>query len=82
MNITAVMKLTNTCNFGALKDGHVRDRLVHGIGDDTVRRRLLDKKTLTLEKCLEILSSSQIASQTTEEISTEESLTHTMVRYT
>ena len=43
--LKAVMKLANTCNFGALKDGHVRDRLVHGIEDDTVRQRLLTEVT-------------------------------------
>ena len=71
MNTYIAMKLANTCNFGAPKDSYVRDRLVHGIGDDTVRQRLLDKKTLTLEKCPEILRSSQVASQRTQEISTD-----------
>lgn len=74
--ITAVMKLANTCNFGALKDSHIRDRLVHGIRDDGVRQKLLGKKTLTLEKCLDILRSSQVTSQRAQEISTEESPTH------
>ena len=54
------MKLSNTCNFGGLKDDHVRDRLVTGIRDDATRQRLQEKKKLTLTKCLEVLRSSQV----------------------
>ena len=66
--VTAVMKLSNTCNFGGFKDDHVRDRLVHGICGDTTRRKLLGKKKLTLTKCLETLRSSQVTSQQAQEI--------------
>lgn len=73
--ITAATKLANSCNFGVMKDNQVRDRLVHGIRDDTSRQRLLAQKTLTLEKRLDIFRSSQVASQRAQEISTEESPT-------
>ena len=58
--ITAVMKLADTCDFGTLKDRHIRDRPVSGIRDDSVRHKLLGKKDLTLAKCLDILRSSQV----------------------
>ena len=79
-NITAVLKLADTCNFGTLKESHIRDRLVSGIHDDSVRHKLLGKKDLTLVKCLDILRSSQVTHQRAQEISSEESATTHTVR--
>ena len=31
--------LANTCELGSLKDGFIRDHLVCGIGDDSVRKK-------------------------------------------
>ena len=70
--VTAAMKLADSCNFGALKDSHIRDRLVHGIRDDFVRFKLLVKKQLGLAKCLEILRSSQITFRRAQELSVDE----------
>ena len=38
--VTAVMKLADSCNFGALKNNHIRDSLVHEFRDDSVRFKL------------------------------------------
>ena len=65
--ITAVMKISDACNFGALRDSHIRDRLV--------RHKLFGKKDLTLAKCLEILRTSQVTSHRAQEISADESVT-------
>ena len=78
--ITAVLKLADTCNFGTLKESHIRDRLVSGIHDDSVRHKLLGEKDLTLVKCLDILRSSQVTHQRAQEISSEESATAHTVR--
>lgn len=46
--------------FGAIRESHIRDRLVHGIRDDMERHKLVGKKDLTLAKFFEILRTSQV----------------------
>ena len=46
--VTAVLKLAGECNFGGLKESHIRDILVSGTRDDSARQKLLGKKGLTL----------------------------------
>ena len=41
--ITALYKLSSTCNFGTMTDRLIKDRLVIGIRDDKVREKLLAK---------------------------------------
>ena len=41
--ITALMKLSESCGFGALRETLVRDRLILGVQDDRVRQKLLGK---------------------------------------
>ena len=40
---TALRALTATCEFGTLKDEIIRDRLVCGIAENSVRRKLLQE---------------------------------------
>ena len=47
--ITALYKLSSTCNFGTMTDRLIKDRLVIGIRDDKVREKLLAKEQLDLE---------------------------------
>ena len=46
--------LASTCEFGSLTDELVRDRLVVGISDENVRKRVLQEPSLTLSTCLDI----------------------------
>ena len=50
---------TKTCEFGTLIDGCIRDRIVGGIIDDSMRNRLLQKADLTLEKAIDMCRSSE-----------------------
>ena len=59
---TALRGLAATCEFGALKDEMIRDRLVCGITENSVRRKLLQEPKLSLEKCLDICRSAEATS--------------------
>ncbi len=48
--ITALYSLVDTCNYGALKEEMLRDRLVVGIKDKTMSQKLQMMADLTLEK--------------------------------
>ena len=41
--VTALMKLSESCGFGTLRESLVRDRLILGVKDDKVREKLLRK---------------------------------------
>ena len=58
----ALRALAATCEFGELKDEMIRDRLVCGIADNSVRRKLLQEPKLSLEKCLDICRSADATS--------------------
>ena len=53
--ITRLRQLVKGCNYGELTDRMIRDRIVAGIRDDELRRKLLEERDLTLkiavEKC-------------------------------
>ena len=53
----ALRALAETCDFGALKNPLIRDRIVCGVRDNAVRRKLLQESKLTLEKCVDIILS-------------------------
>ena len=59
---TALRALAATCEFGVLKDEMIRDRLVCGITENNVRRKLLQEPKLSLEKCLVICRSAEATS--------------------
>ena len=46
--------LAEFCNYGATLDDMLRDRLVCGINDDHIQRRLLEEEKLTFQKTMEI----------------------------
>ena len=52
--LTAVRTLADTCDFKALQNDMIRDRIVCGIANVTTQRQMLQKKNLTLEGCIEI----------------------------
>lgn len=59
--LTSVKKLSSTCNFGDLKDSLIRDRIVSGIFDKNLKDRLLREDNLTLEKCIKMCKTSELA---------------------
>ena len=58
--VTVLKNLANTCEFGALKESLIRDRIVFGIQDSSVRERLLRDAKLTLETAIEKVRSSEL----------------------
>lgn len=48
--IRAVKQLADRCDFGEFKSQAIRDRLVFGIGDRDLQKRLIDKGDLTLSE--------------------------------
>ena len=50
--VNALGALAETCDFGALKDQLIRDRIVCGVRDNAVRRKLLQESKLALKNVL------------------------------
>jgi hypothetical protein len=61
--IAALHKLADTCEFGALRDQLVRDRIVVGIRDVKLSERLQLDPDLTLEKAVTVVHQSEHNSQ-------------------
>ena len=54
---SSLREMSLNCDFGALADSLIRDRIVVGIRDSASRKRLLYEKDLSLTKCLDIARS-------------------------
>ena len=56
--VTALHTLAKTCNFcDCMRDSIIRDRIVLGIQDHRTRKRLLQERSLTLSKCIDLCKS-------------------------
>ena len=62
--LAELRKLVKTCDFGAVEDSTVRDRIVMGIRDDTTRRKLLQTRKLDLKSAIDICRASESAIRT------------------
>lgn len=51
--VTRLRKKAATCEYGALRDELIRDKIVIGITNENTRRRLLREKDLTLASAIE-----------------------------
>ncbi|XP_073251790.1 uncharacterized protein [Porites lutea] len=60
--VTRLRKLAASCEYGALTDEFIRDRLVIGLKNQGDKVRLLREKPLTLQKAIEMCTSSETAS--------------------
>ena len=60
--VTELKSKAKDCEFGLLHDSLIRDRIVCGIRDDSVRRRLLREADLTLEKAIDVCRANEITS--------------------
>ena len=52
--LSRLRKLAKTCNYGPLQDELIKDRIVVGIQDNSVCKRLLQEESLTLNRCIDI----------------------------
>ena len=57
--VTTLRVLAETCEFGTLEDDLIRDRLVCGVRDKGIRRKLLQECGLTLLKCVDICQANE-----------------------
>ena len=59
--ITELRMLAQTCNFcTCLNDSLIRDRIVLGVRDNEIRKRLLQKKKLSLSECIDMCLASEV----------------------
>ena len=61
--VTRLRKLAASCDYGALTDELIRDRLVIGLKNQGDKVRLLREKSLDLKKAIQTCTTSEIASQ-------------------
>ena len=54
--------LTDTCNFGTLKEEVIRERIVCGVRDSNLRKKLLKVPERTLKKCIDMCCSTEAMS--------------------
>lgn len=62
MYVNALRALAETCEFGTLKDQLIRDRIVCGVHDNAVRRKLLQESAVTLSKCVDMRCAAEATS--------------------
>ena len=68
---STLRSLSDTCNFGALKDEMIRDRNVCGVPDSSLRKKLLQVPELTLERCIDMCRSAKATSTQLEAMSAQ-----------
>ena len=73
--VTNLKKLAGTCEFAALKDSLVKDRIVMGIRDDCLRSKLLKHGKLTLETAVDMCRAQEFTSNQMKRIN-EKSAVH------
>ena len=65
--------LSDTCNFGTLINEMIRDRIVCGVRDSCLRKKLFQVLELTLEKCIDMCRSAEATSTQLEAMSAQNS---------
>ena len=66
--VSELRSLAKNCNFGPSLDDMLRDRLVCGINDDNIQRRLLSEAELTLDSALRLALSHETAARNAREL--------------
>ena len=66
--VAELRQLSEYCEFGPVLDDMLRDRLVCGINNDSIQRRLLGEVTLTFKKALEIAHAMETAANNSKDI--------------
>ena len=60
--MTALRALAETCEFGILKDHLFRDRIVCGVRENAVRRKILQESGLSWSNCVDIYQAAEATS--------------------
>ena len=74
--VAGLRKLTEHCNFGETLPEMIRDRLVCGINDEKIQRRLLAEQELTFKKAVDISLEFESALKHVVDIKTEATLSN------
>ena len=61
--VTELRLLARTCNFGTLRDSLIRDRIVCGGNNASMRERQLREKNLTLDTCLQLCRAAELSKE-------------------
>jgi len=65
-------KLSETCEFGALKNSLLKDRIVLGVNNTKTKERLLRVQGLTLEKALDVVRSEEETERQMKELDSDQ----------
>lgn len=65
-------RLARTCEYGAVEESAIRDRIVLGIRDDATRKKLLQTRKLDLTRAIDICRSSEATTRQMKAITTPE----------
>lgn len=66
--VAELRELSEHCEFGAMLEDMLRDRLVCGINEDSIQRRLLGEATLTFKRALELSQGMEMAASNVKNI--------------
>lgn len=69
--VAVLRKLAHDCNYGDKLTEMLRDRLVCGINDDRIQRRLLSEAELTFERALKIAQAMETANKDVKDLQTQ-----------
>ena len=72
MYVSELRSLARFCKFGSSLENMLRDRIVCGINDDTIQKRLLAEAKLTYVRALELAQGVETAARNVKEISCKE----------
>ena len=61
--VVALRALAKSCNYGQLTDDFIRDRIVVGVRENSLRKKLLQTRDLTLRNCIDICRASEATNQ-------------------
>lgn len=68
--VAELRRLAHDCNYGTTLEQMLRDRLVCGINDDRIQRRLLSETDLTFERAFKIAVAAEAASKNVQDLHT------------
>ena len=61
--LTALRQAAATCEYGNLQDEFIRDKIVCGIQDDNLCKRLLQESKLDLTRCIAMCKAAEVSQQ-------------------
>ena len=72
--LTELRLLEKTCDFGTLSDSLLRDRIVCGLSNSTLRERLLREPNLNLRQCIDICRASELSKERNKSLNNTDSV--------